>query len=151
MGHQRTMEARAEAIWPTRSSSMKRQDSFSNIFFRSDCRNYRPISWVGKAKVKGAEGCFSFKALRVSPSWGAKPSAEASYLTAPLTSPSVNFAATLLFWISSPPRTPYLDLEVTCTTGRSVFSINWATCCLTNVERETCLPPPDSPGHLKRQ
>ena len=48
-----------DTIWPTRSSSMKRPDSFSNIFFRGDCRNYRPIRWVGKAKVFwGPKGAF---------------------------------------------------------------------------------------------
>ena len=110
-----------------------------------------PSGGSGRLRFSGSEGCFSFKALSVSPSWGAKPSAEASSLTAPLTSPSANLSATLLLRVSSPPRTPYLILRVTCTTGRSVFSKNWATCCLTSVGRETCLPPPDSPGHLKPQ
>ena len=95
MVHQWKKVARAETIWPTRSSSMKRQDSFSNMLFRGDCRNYRPISWFGRLRFSGAEGCFSSKALSVSLSWGAKPSAEASSLTVPLTSPSANLDATL--------------------------------------------------------
>ena len=86
-----------------------------------------PSGGSGRLRFSGAEECFSFEALRVSPSWGAKPSAEASSLTAPLTSPSANFAATLLLRVSSPPRTPYLVLGVTCTTGRSVFSKNSLT------------------------
>ena len=67
-----------------------------------------PSGGSGRPKFSGAEGCFSFKALRVSPSCGAKPSADASSLTAPLTSPSANLAATLLFRVSSPPRTRQL-------------------------------------------
>ena len=111
-----------------------------------------PSGGSGRLRFSGAEGCFSFKALRVSPSRSAKkPSSDASYLTAPLTSPLANLAATLLFRVSSPPRTPSPLLVVTCTAGRSVPSINRATCCLTNVESETCLTPPDSPGHPKPQ
>ena len=47
-----------------------------------------PSAGSGRLRFSGAEGCFSFKALSVPPSGGAKPSAEASSLTAPLTSPS---------------------------------------------------------------
>ena len=50
-GHQRTKVTRVEAIWSTRSTSKKRHDSLSNLFFHGDCRNYRPIMWVGKKKV----------------------------------------------------------------------------------------------------
>ena len=70
-----------------------------------------PSGESGSPRFFGAEGCFSFKALRVSPSCGAKPYADASSLTAPLTSPSANLAATLLFRVSSPPRTPFPLLE----------------------------------------
>ena len=110
-----------------------------------------PSGGSGRLRFSGAEGCFSFKALRVSLSCGAKPTANASSLTATLTSPSANLAATLLFRVSSPPRTPSLILVVTFTAGRSVPSINRVTCCLTSVESETCLTPLDSPGHPKPQ
>ena len=131
--------------WATndRSSSTKRHDCLSNIFLRGNCRNYRPIRWVGKAKGR--------RVLFVSLSCGAKPYADASSLTAPLASPSANLAATLLFRVSSPPRTPSLLLVVTFTAGRSVPSINRATCCLTSVESEICLTPPYSPGYPKPQ
>ena len=110
-----------------------------------------PSDGSGRLRFSGAEMCFSYKALRVSPSCGAKPSADASSLTAPLTSPSANLAATLLIRVSSPPQTPSPLLIVTCTAERSVPSINRATCCLTSIERETCLTPQDSPGHPKPQ
>ena len=90
-----------------------------------------PSGGPGKLRFSGAEGCFSFKGLSLSPSWDAKPSAEASSLTAPLTSPSTNLAATLLLRVSSPSRAPYLGFGVACTSGRFVLSISWAACCLT--------------------
>ena len=100
-----------------------------------------PSGGSGRLRFSGAEGCLSFKALRVSPSCGAKPSANASSLTVPLTSPSANLTATLLLRVSSPPRPPSPLLVVTWTAGRSVSSINRETCCLTSIERETCLTP----------
>ena len=39
-----------------------------------------PSGGSGRLRFSGAEGCFSFKALRVSPSCVAKPSADASSL-----------------------------------------------------------------------
>ena len=155
MGHPRTKVARAEPSGPTEAPSRKKHDSLSNIFLRGNCRNYSlSLKDSGRSlrlRFPAAEGCFSFKALRVSPSCAAKPAADASSLTAPLTSPSANLAATLLFGVSSHPRTPSPLLVVTCTAGRSVPSINRATCCLTSVESETSLTLQDSPGHPKPQ
>ena len=147
-----------ERRWPGRRPSAppeaparKRHDFLSNIFLRGNAGTTNPSGGSGRLRFSGAEGGFSFKALRVSASCGAKPSADASSLTAPLTSPSANSAATLLFRVLSPPQTPSLLLVVTLTAGRSVPSINRETCCLTSVESKTCLTPPDSPGHPKPQ
>ena len=41
-----------------------------------------PSDGSGKLRFSEAEGCFSFKAVSVSPSWGAKPSADTSSLNA---------------------------------------------------------------------
>ena len=89
----------------------------------------------------GAEGCFYFKALSVSPSWGAKPSAHSNFLNCltQITLSKFGRYSSLQSFIplmdSIPPS--HVDL------------INRATCCLTSVETETCLSPPDSPGHPK--
>ena len=76
-----------------------------------------------------------FKALSLSPSWGAKPSVDACSLTVPLTSPLANFTATLLLRVLFPPPTLDLILGVAYTAGRSVLSINRETWCLKRWKR----------------
>ena len=138
MGHQRTKVARAEVIWPTRSSSMK--IPFRTSSSEATAGTTDPSGGLGRLRFSGAEGCFSFKTLRVSPSWGAKPSAEASSLTAP--SHRHRQIWPLLFsWRLHPPMDPIPRSRVTCTTGRSVFSKIWETRCLTRVERERLVSP----------
>ena len=150
IGHQGTKVARTEALWHTRSSRMGRHYFLSNNF-RGDCRNCRPIRWVGKDKVFWGLRGFSFKAPSISLPWGAKPSVDASSLTTPLTSSSAYSVASLLFRNSSPLRASYLIFGVICTAGRSILFINQATCCLTSFQSETCLTPIDSPRHPKPQ
>ena len=93
-----------ERIWPGRRPSgppeaPARKDKIAFLIPSSvaTAGTTDPSGGLGRLRFSGAEGCFSFNALRVSPSCGAKPSANASSLTDPLTSPSANLAATLLF------------------------------------------------------
>ena len=125
--------ATRERRWP----SWKDKISFRIFSSVATAGTTGPSGGLERPILSKAEGCFSFKTLSVSPSLGTKHSAGASSLTAPLTPPSTNFASTLLFWVSSHPRTTYLAHTSPREVGAVVLSINRATCCLTSVESKT--------------
>ena len=134
MGHQRSKVARAEAIWPTRSSSTKRHDCLSNIFLRGNCRNYRPIRWVGKAKVFwGRRVLFLQGPKSISILWCQ------TLCRCQLPNCSTHFPLGKFGRYSSlqsliPSTDPISPPRSDSYGGRSVPSINRATCCLTSVE-----------------
>ena len=80
--------ATSERRWPGQSPSgpleapaWKDKIPFRTSSSKATAGTTDPSGGSGRLKFSGAEGCFSFKALSVSLSWGAKPSAKASSVT----------------------------------------------------------------------
>ena len=130
-----------ERRWPGRRPSgppeapaRKYKIAFLTSSSVATARTTDPSGGSGRLRFSGAEGCFSFKAQL--------PHSHHPRQIWPLLFSSESHPL-------HGPRPPLL--VVTCTAGRSVPSINRTTCCLTSVESETCLTPPDSLGYPKPQ